>query len=807
MVLTCVDELSGEGGGDLREAARVVNMPPGPQRRFAVALSFDGDYRDYVRDVARLLVEALADEGGRARVLFDEFHEATLAGLSLDVELPMLYRDQSELVVVFLSPGYESKQFCRLEWRHIRSLVETPAERRVMLLSFGELGSERPRGLLPGDWGPDLTGRTPDAVKDLILERLQHMRAAATAAGVVPGWNEVTAQFLAEQRQALTPDDLTLYYNGQDPEWRHALAPATQIPRRALVGKVVEKLAAASGPTMVKLIGAAGEGKSTALLQIAAELVATDCRVLVRDRTGAPALNKGAVLALPAEGTWVLVTDDGDQVAPEVAATVAALKTAGRINVHWVVGARDTDWRARFTKGKREPAWARWVEVWPADSTRILALTAEDAEAIARAWEEANALGGLADAPAGSRGHVLLDASRRHGAIADGTLFGAVLEKRFGAAGLLAHVETLLERLSADAHALPSGTRADVFLYAAACDAVRIDGIDLNVVADLAGVPRERRRSEILLPLGAEAAAAGGGAALRTRHPAIARAAVRLVDEGRAGGADLEEIYRAVVRGTAETARTLRVEPHGEILNIGPRLLERLPDAGVERDRATTIALAAADEAVRVDPGLLVLAVTRAKTYRDAGRLDDASEFLLAGLATMREKRDFDRVGRGYLSELAVVRGELHAYNESLWLLLASAADSPAWQAPTDEDFKIALASVGAACLAILRAGDSAVFSHALRSVAVLGPYVTPSSDQTARGYWYRYARVATERRVPPARNDVEALDWLEEAFRAVDRGMSNPRIVEFRTSAFPRRMTFDTLRKRLLIAGRSFHR
>ena len=64
--------------------------------RFAVGFSYAGENRDLVAPLAK----ELARRCGRERVLFDRFHEAELARLDLDVYLPRLYRDETELIVV-----------------------------------------------------------------------------------------------------------------------------------------------------------------------------------------------------------------------------------------------------------------------------------------------------------------------------------------------------------------------------------------------------------------------------------------------------------------------------------------------------------------------------------------------------------------------------------------------------------------------------------------------------------------------------------------------------------------------------------
>ena len=136
--------------------------------RFAVGFSYAGENRALVAPLA----EELARRFGRQRVLFDRFHEAELARLDLDVYLPRLYRDETELIVVLLSPDYPNKRWCGLEWRWIRQLIVTHAQERIMLLRVGDPGDLSELGILAGDGYLDVTARAAAEISALILERM-----------------------------------------------------------------------------------------------------------------------------------------------------------------------------------------------------------------------------------------------------------------------------------------------------------------------------------------------------------------------------------------------------------------------------------------------------------------------------------------------------------------------------------------------------------------------------------------------------------------------------------------------------------
>ena len=136
--------------------------------RFAVGFSYAGENRALVAPLA----EELARSYGRQRVLFDRFHEAELARPDLDVYLPRLYRDETELIVVLLSPDYPNKRWCGLEWRWIRQLIVGPAQERIMLLRVGDPGDLSELGILAGDGYLDVSARAATDISALILERM-----------------------------------------------------------------------------------------------------------------------------------------------------------------------------------------------------------------------------------------------------------------------------------------------------------------------------------------------------------------------------------------------------------------------------------------------------------------------------------------------------------------------------------------------------------------------------------------------------------------------------------------------------------
>ena len=136
-------------------------------KRFRVALSFPGEYRPFVVQVAEILAEHLE----KRRVFYDKFHEAELARPDLDTYLQEIYHHDSDLIAVFLCAEYENKDWCGLEWRAIRDLIKTRNGGSIM---FFRLDDTPISGLFSIDGYVEIALRSPSEVASLVLQRLEH---------------------------------------------------------------------------------------------------------------------------------------------------------------------------------------------------------------------------------------------------------------------------------------------------------------------------------------------------------------------------------------------------------------------------------------------------------------------------------------------------------------------------------------------------------------------------------------------------------------------------------------------------------
>jgi tetratricopeptide (TPR) repeat protein len=142
-------------------------MPDSPQgkRRFRVALSFPGEHRARVENIANALAARLS----REKVLYDKWYAAEFARPNLDTYLSNLYHDESDLIAIFLCQAFNEKEWCGLEWRACRDLLKRKQDARLM---FFRLDDADIPGLYSIDGYQDIRHMSDAEVAAAILQRL-----------------------------------------------------------------------------------------------------------------------------------------------------------------------------------------------------------------------------------------------------------------------------------------------------------------------------------------------------------------------------------------------------------------------------------------------------------------------------------------------------------------------------------------------------------------------------------------------------------------------------------------------------------
>lgn len=134
--------------------------------KFKVALSFPGGKRLYVAKVTEQIKAELAQNS----VFYDFDYQSQLAVPNLDTLLQKIYRDNSDLIVVFICEEYAEKDWCGLEWRAVKDIIKSREDEKIMFVRFDDASID---GVFSTDGYIDGNRFSPEEVGEFILERVK----------------------------------------------------------------------------------------------------------------------------------------------------------------------------------------------------------------------------------------------------------------------------------------------------------------------------------------------------------------------------------------------------------------------------------------------------------------------------------------------------------------------------------------------------------------------------------------------------------------------------------------------------------
>lgn len=545
--------------------------------------------------------------------------------------------------------------------------------------------------------------------------------AAATAEdrpAVPRGWQIIDRDFLTKARdQRPSTEEMVDYFNGTLPVWKLVLADGVA-PRgvvTTLAGKFSAVHSGAPKPRVVLLSGAGGEGKSTAVLHAAAQLVRSDKQAwtcLHRHAAAAP-MPAGILANLPErpDHAWLVVIDDADAVGGAILEAVATL--GARTDVHLLLAARDADWR-----GRRLHVAGLWRGV-DFQTVPLSGLDRADAERIVSAWaawgdSAMGALRGRAinDAATALLGHATELAANPE----DGALLGALLITRQGES-MDAHVATMLEALGTEPVIGPHRLR-DIYAMIAAMHAENQLYLSREVLAYFLGCDEAELEDKALSVLRREAMLDGGGTVVLTRHRRIADSACRLLREA---GEAVDGWYPKLAAAARRHFLAPRATP--SIADWCNALPKHFVDQGQLR---WPVARAVAKALYESESDNAHLLTGYATILRTTGQAAEA-------MAVLKSAGERFRQHRGVLSEWGTVAGACGDYGVDAWLGARSLADGG--PELTAKNAKLSLAGLGVAFRELFAATGDSAFLRAQAACGHLGLLV-PELDGKTRGYF-----------------------------------------------------------------------
>jgi hypothetical protein len=138
---------------------------PLSRKYFDVAFSFPGEKREKIKDIVNELKLK-----GKYSIFYDEDFTSELAVPGMDLSLMNIYRKQSKLICVFLCSEYETKKWCKLEWRSIREILDERIPENIMFFRFDD--TEIP-GVSSNDGYIDVNKYTVPEIAQFIAKRLE----------------------------------------------------------------------------------------------------------------------------------------------------------------------------------------------------------------------------------------------------------------------------------------------------------------------------------------------------------------------------------------------------------------------------------------------------------------------------------------------------------------------------------------------------------------------------------------------------------------------------------------------------------
>ena len=133
--------------------------------KFKIALSFPGEKRKYVEQVADNLKSKLGED----TVFYDFDYQAYLCHPNADIILQNIYHRQSEIIVIFLCKEYSEKEWCGLELRAIRDLIKKKQGHRLIIVRFD---NEPVDGFYSIDGYLDAQKFSPEQISAFVIENL-----------------------------------------------------------------------------------------------------------------------------------------------------------------------------------------------------------------------------------------------------------------------------------------------------------------------------------------------------------------------------------------------------------------------------------------------------------------------------------------------------------------------------------------------------------------------------------------------------------------------------------------------------------
>lgn len=530
--------------------------------------------------------------------------------------------------------------------------------------------------------GRDLhVGLSPEEASKLVKEATADVanssQHGAAASSPLRGWVRITPTYISKIKPR---KDLSDYFDGAAPDWkdvchsklkpRSAVATAT----RAFVAADLEDRS-----LLLRVGGATGDGKSTALLQIVLNITRKDIFEAIYWRHSPEAVLSEVALAAMSAGkrTVLIVIDKAEATMKQLDIFANTGSPETGTTFHFLLAGRDVDWFAEQDrlKWKLSPAsrWAAAMKVLPTIS--LQRVDAADARVIAENWLTCSLSrpSRLSNSDAREISGKLLEASRA----SEGrqAFFGAVLSMRYDSERLRSRLSSLLETANYARPSEAGPSLAEFLAVIAAVDLGNIDGLPRDVAARFLDLSETDLRSEVEVPLRREFFFGASSRNYFARHPSISRALLELaLDEE--STLRVEESCAKLLRDVRSVGQQSGFRPgFGRITDLGRRLIA----GNLPIDVFGELSLHLCKTACIVSPRELSAFIALSQCFRTLGRAPDALSDVWIKCAPQTMDRDawgdYDDHVRGSWRELSTVLGVSEDRRRSYWAASVALSD------------------------------------------------------------------------------------------------------------------------------------
>jgi hypothetical protein len=459
-------------------------------------------------------------------------------------------------------------------------------------------------------------------------------------------------------------EELLNYVQGAQPGWGTAgRMPMLENTKTAL--EAVKEELEANNPRVMILAAPAGEGKSTAIRQLALRCGQDfpDAAILYRN-PGAPRISPEWIGYLKAQHEIsIIFVDDGDLVTEQIIRAREKTLNSADGKILWVIAMHSTYLHSA-------PIRRQLMSVDPL-IVEFQGFKWEDSEALASVWLDSNIL------PAEHMERSKTDVAQMIEDAALSTqgrsLFGSILHLWNGE-GLVDRVSDLLSKVGllsisgvSFKHLLSA---VAVTQYAWDLEGDLGEGLSLSALGEMAHITHHDVLRMVVDPLGREVGISQVGDRVYVRHPSIAEAIYDLLEER----GELAEVARDISR----TGSTMRYS--GAYTSFECKSAYRLA-----RSLKGSAAIAASFGAIEGAGNRLEPRVTALATLRDNDSIEKASKYAQGLSQNLSVYADRLQVVRGFYVEWSVVESRLGHLERAIELAIRSISDQVDGFLPVDK--------------------------------------------------------------------------------------------------------------------------